>query len=120
MAVSIEASKQGRRAGRGCCVDVAAIMAEVGRAPIPRQQVLFSALADPTRLQMVHLLARSGELCVCDFTSAFDLSQPTISHHLRILREAGIVTCRKAGLWVHCSLDRTVLKGLVGTLLDFV
>jgi len=58
------------------------------------------ALADPTRLRMLDLLAEQPkELCVCDITSQFDLHQPTISHHLRILREAGLVATEKRGVW---------------------
>ena len=111
----------GRRRGtRPCCADVPAVMEDVRRAPLERQRALLSALADPTRLEMVHLLCRAGELCVCDFTVAFDLGQPTVSHHLRILREAGIVTCRKAGPWVYCAVDRAALKWLVGSLVEIV
>ena len=107
-----------RRGVRPCCADVPSVMEEVQRAPLDRQRTLLAALADPTRLEMVHLLSRAGELCVCDFTTAFDLGQPTVSHHLRILREAGIVTCRKAGQWVYCAVDRACLKWLVGSLMD--
>ncbi len=107
-----------RRGARPCCADVPSVMEEVRRAPLDRQHTLLAALADPTRLEIVHLLARAGELCVCDLTAAFDLGQPTVSHHLRILREAGIVTCRKAGQWVYCAVDRASLKWLVGSLLD--
>lgn len=58
------------------------------------------ALADPTRLRMLDLLVvQPQELCVCDITSQFDLHQPTISHHLRILREAGLVASEKRGVW---------------------
>lgn len=109
-----------RQGARPCCADVPAAMEDVRRAPLDRQRALLSALADPTRLEMVHLLCRAGELCVCDFTAAFDLGQPTVSHHLRILREAGIVTCRKAGQWVYCAVDRAALKWLVGSLLEIV
>jgi ArsR family transcriptional regulator len=101
-------------------VDVGAIMGEIRKAPVDRQHTLLGALADPTRLQMAHLLARTDELCVCDFTAAFDVGQPTVSHHLRVLREAGIVTSRKAGQWVYYTLDRTALKWLVGTLLEMM
>lgn len=109
-----------RRGTRACCVDVPSVMAEVRRAPLDRQSTLLAALADPSRLEMVHLLCRAGELCVCDFTTAFDLAQPTVSHHLRVLREAGIVTSRKAGLWVYYAVDRARLKWLVGSLLEIV
>lgn len=115
-----EESAGARRRTRACCVDVPSVMEEVRRAPLDRQSALLTALADPTRLEMVHLLCRAGELCVCDFTTAFDLTQPTVSHHLRVLREAGIVTSRKAGLWVHYAVDRASLKWLVGSVLEIM
>ena len=60
------------------------------------------ALADPTRLQMVSLLAEHpGEVCVCDITASFDLDQSTISHHLRLLREAGVIECVRHGVWAY-------------------
>jgi ArsR family transcriptional regulator len=66
---------------------------------------LLKALADPTRLQMVGILNRSSEpVCVCDFTAAFDLSQPTISHHMARLKEAGLVEVSKAGIWAYYRL----------------
>ena len=66
---------------------------------------LLKALADPTRLQMIGILKRSAEpVCICDFTSAFDLSQPTISHHMSKLREAGLVDVSKAGIWAYYRL----------------
>ncbi|HEY1975775.1 MAG TPA: metalloregulator ArsR/SmtB family transcription factor [Candidatus Baltobacteraceae bacterium] len=66
---------------------------------------LFKAVADPYRLRMLATLARaSAEVCVCDFTDALPLNQPTVSHHLRILREAGLVTCERRGTWVYYEL----------------
>jgi len=63
---------------------------------------LFKALADPHRLAILATLARADEeVCVCDFTGALPLEQPTVSHHLRILREAGLVTCERRGTWVY-------------------
>src|SRR5688500_11440942 len=59
----------------------------------------FKALSDPTRVRMLNLLARNPELCVCDMQSNFDLSQPTISHHLSILKKAGLVVCETRGRW---------------------
>jgi|SRR5581483_1115923 len=64
----------------------------------------FKALADPTRVGIVNRLAGTGEVCVCDLTAAFDLSQPTISHHLRVLREAGLVEVTKRGTWSYYRL----------------
>ncbi len=66
----------------------------------------LSALADPTRLGIVQMLAGLDEpLCVCDIVAQFQLGQPTISHHLRVLRDAGLVLWEKRGLWVYYSLD---------------
>ena len=66
---------------------------------------LFRALADPTRLRSIVLLHNTGELCVCELTYALDIIQPKISRHLAILREEGIVTDRRAGLWVFFELN---------------
>jgi len=63
------------------------------------QQDLFKALSDPTRLRCIMLLAQYEELCVCDLTTALDLPQPKISHHLGNLRKAGLVSDRTQGLW---------------------
>jgi ArsR family transcriptional regulator, arsenate/arsenite/antimonite-responsive transcriptional repressor len=66
---------------------------------------VLKALADPTRLQMIGILKRSADpVCICDFTAAFDLSQPTISHHMAKLREAGLVDVSKAGIWAYYRL----------------
>ena len=74
---------------------------------------LFKALGDETRLEMMGLLAAAGaELCACDIESHFDLSQPTISHHLKILREAGLVTGERRGTWVYYSIDKATLARL--------
>ena len=72
---------------------------------------LFKALADETRLEMLGLMAAArAELCVCDIESHFELSQPTISHHLKVLREARLVTSERRGTWVYYSLDRGTLR----------
>jgi ArsR family transcriptional regulator len=66
---------------------------------------LFKALADPHRLAMLATLARTDdEVCVCDFTGALPLEQPTVSHHLRILRETGLVSSERRGTWVYYRL----------------
>ncbi|MFJ6540384.1 ArsR/SmtB family transcription factor [Streptomyces sp. NPDC091385] len=63
----------------------------------------FKALGDPVRLRLVSMIASraGGEVCVCDLTPAFDLSQPTISHHLKLLRQAGLIDCERRGTWVY-------------------
>jgi ArsR family transcriptional regulator len=65
---------------------------------------LLAALADPTRLAIVRQLAAEQETCACDFTSCCDVAQPTVSHHLRVLREAGIVTSERRGQWIWYRL----------------
>lgn len=64
---------------------------------------MFKALGDPVRLQLLSLIAShaGGEVCVCDLTPRFDLSGPTISHHLRVLREAGLIDCQRRRTWVY-------------------
>jgi ArsR family transcriptional regulator len=81
---------------------------------------MLQALADPVRLAIVRQLASLPEVCACDFTSCCDVSQPTVSHHLRILREAGIVTSERRGTWVFYRLApdvperlTTVARGLI-------
>ena len=74
-------------------------------AKVDQSVEVLKALADPTRLQMISVLKRSREpVCICDFTAAFDLSQPTISHHMAKLREAGLVDVSKAGIWAYYRL----------------
>ena len=81
---------------------------------------MFKALGHPVRLQIVELLSRfAGQACVCDVEGQFELSQPTISHHLKILREAGLIDAEHRGLWAFYYLRpaavdklRTLLDGL--------
>ncbi len=74
----------------------------------------FTALADPVRLRVLSLLAASadGEVCVCEFVAPLGKSQPTISHHLKILSDAGLVHGDRRGKWVWYSLDRQRLANL--------
>jgi ArsR family transcriptional regulator len=76
----------------------------------------FRALADPTRVAIVNRLSGAAELCVCELTSAFDLSQPTISHHLKILRDAGLVESTRRGTWAYYRLVPEAVEGLRGAL----
>ena len=73
---------------------------------------LFKALADPTRVAIVNRLASADECCVCDLTDAFELSQPTVSHHLRILRDAGIVEAERRGTWAYYRLVPDAIERL--------
>ncbi len=68
----------------------------------------FRALGDPTRLAIVEMLA-GKELCVCDIIAAFQVSQPTISHHLKVLKQAGLVLDNREGKWIYYRLDEMVL-----------
>jgi len=73
---------------------------------------LLAALADPVRLEILRELAGSAEVCACDFTSCCDVSQPTVSHHLKVLREAGIVTSERRGSWVYYHLAPDLMQRL--------
>src|SRR5512140_2886264 len=81
---------------------------------------LLSALADPTRLAILRQLASESETCACDFTSCCDVGQPTVSHHLRILREAGIVTSERRGQWIFYRLDPSTAERLGALARSFV
>jgi ArsR family transcriptional regulator len=72
----------------------------------------FKALGDPTRVAIVNCLAGAETVCVCDIVDEFELSQPTISHHLKILREAGIVESERRGTWAHYRLVPEAIEGL--------
>ena len=87
---------------KGCCVPLAEQLEPTEAA---RLAAIYKALSDPTRVQMLHLLKASSEpICVCDFTAAFDLGQPTVSHHLGKLRDAGLVQSFKRGVWAFYHL----------------
>jgi ArsR family transcriptional regulator len=72
----------------------------------------FKALADPTRVAIVNRLSKADSVCVCDLTAAFALSQPTISHHLRILRDAGLVEAERRGTWAYYRLVPEAIDAL--------
>jgi ArsR family transcriptional regulator len=101
MAVDIMlAPKQKRAAGERCCEPV--VLPEVDVAAAQRIAALAKALSDPVRVQLVDVLrGHAGEVCVCELLPLFDISQPTLSHHLRKLREAGIVGVERRGLWAY-------------------
>ena len=75
---------------------------------------LLKALADPVRLRLMSMVAahEGGEACVCDLTDAFDLSQPTISHHLKVLHDAGLLDREKRGVWVYYRVQTEALASL--------
>jgi ArsR family transcriptional regulator, arsenate/arsenite/antimonite-responsive transcriptional repressor len=95
-----------------CCSPLADSALSAGQA----EQVapLLKALGDPVRLRLMSLIAShpGGEVCVCDLTSAFDLSQPTISHHLKVLHETGLLAREKRGIWVYYRARTEALASL--------
>lgn len=92
--------KQKRPAGQPCCEPV--VYPDVARDRAERIAKLAKALGDPIRLQLVDVLRKhAGKVCVCELTPLFDVSQPTVSHHLKVLREAGIVNSERRGLWAY-------------------
>ena len=99
--------------------ETAACCAPLSAAPLTMEQAeqvapLLKALADPVRLRLLSLVAscEGGEACVCDLNDAFDLSQPTISHHLKVLHEAGLLERDKRGVWVYYRASTQALAGL--------
>jgi ArsR family transcriptional regulator len=79
---------------------------------------VFKALSDPTRIRILRAIARVNELCECNIVPTFGLSQPTISYHLKILREAGLVRSERRGQWVFHQVDQRALMGLVRSLTE--
>ena len=104
-------------------VDTAVCCPPLSVQPLTQAQAdqvapLLKALADPVRLRLMSLVAShpGGEACVCDLNEAFDLSQPTISHHLKVLHEAGLLAREKRGVWVYYRVRTEALASL-GTLI---
>jgi ArsR family transcriptional regulator, arsenate/arsenite/antimonite-responsive transcriptional repressor len=93
-------------------------------APLDEDQAtelakVFKALGDPVRLRLMSMIAsrgQGGEVCVCELTPAFDLSQPTISHRLKLLRQAGLIDCERRGTWVYYWVLPGVLDRLAALL----
>ena len=77
---------------------------------------MFKALGDPVRLRMASMIASAPEVCVCEITPAFDLSSGTISHHLKLLRTAGLLDCRRRGTWVYYRVIPAALQELSSVL----
>jgi len=101
MRVDLELSpKQKRAPGEACCEPV--VYPEVERHEAERMAAIAKAVADPVRLQLIDVLRKhAGKVCVCELIPLFELSQPTISHHLKVLRQAGLVRSEKQGLWAY-------------------
>jgi ArsR family transcriptional regulator len=116
MAVDLPlAPKTKRPAGQPCCAPV--VYPDVERDGAVRMAAVAKALGDPIRLQLVDVLRKhAGRVCVCELVPLFDVSQPTLSHHLRKLREAGIVDCERRGLWAYYYVRPEALEELTAWL----
>jgi ArsR family transcriptional regulator len=112
MAVDLElAPKTKRPPGGPCCEPV--VYPDVEREQAQRMAAIAKALGDPVRLQLVDVLRKhAGKVCVCELVPLFDLSQPTVSHHLKVLRQAGIVGSEREGLWAYYYVIPDALKEL--------
>jgi ArsR family transcriptional regulator len=100
----------------GCCPPLT--QSALGAEQAEDLSRMFKALGDPVRLRLLSMItsAAGGEICVCDLTPAFDLSGPTISHHLKVLREAGLVDADRRGTWVYYSPRPANLRQLAALL----
>ena len=118
MAVDLElAPKQKRPAGQPCCEPV--VYPDIEREHAERMASVAKALGDPIRMQLVDVLGKhAGQVCVCELVPLFDLSQPTVSHHLKVLREAGIVGSERRGLWAYYYVEPDALSELSGWLAE--
>ena len=76
----------------------------------------LKALGDDNRLRIIELIASQGEMCACRILDELDIAQPTLSHHMKLLKDAGLVKARKQGRWMHYSMDRSMLESIEGFL----
>jgi ArsR family transcriptional regulator len=104
-------------------VDGAECCAPLACEPLPESgaqelALLFKAVADPVRLRLLSLIAchEGGESCVCDLTAAFDVTAPTVSYHLKILREAGLISSERRGTWVYYRVNPAVMARMSAVL----
>ena len=112
MSIDLELAPKKRRAsGSPCCEPV--VYPDVEREQAARMAEVAKALGDPIRLQLVDVLRKhAGKVCVCELIPLFDISQSTVSHHLKILRQAGIVDSERRGLWAYYYVNPDALEGL--------
>src|SRR5688500_3500338 len=112
MAVDLElAPKQKRPKGVVCCDPV--VYPDIERGEAERMAGVAKALGDPIRMQLVDVLRKhAGKVCVCELVPLFELSQPTVSHHLKVLRDAGIVGSERQGLWAYYYVKTDALEEL--------
>jgi len=99
-----------------CCPPLGA--AALGESQATDLAAMFKALGDPVRLRLLSLIAShpGGEACVCEISPTFDVSQPTISHHLKLLRSAGLLDCERRGTWVYYWVILSALQQLSSVL----
>jgi ArsR family transcriptional regulator, arsenate/arsenite/antimonite-responsive transcriptional repressor len=116
MAVDLELAPKTKRAnGDPCCEPV--VYPDIDRGQAVRMAEVAKALGDPIRLQLVDVLRKhAGNVCVCELVPLFDISQPTLSHHLKKLRAAGIVDSERRGLWAYYYVLPEALDELAGWL----
>jgi ArsR family transcriptional regulator, arsenate/arsenite/antimonite-responsive transcriptional repressor len=101
MAVELELAPKTKRPAGECCSEPL-VHPDISPEWAARMAAIAKALGDPIRLQLVDVLRKhAGKVCVCELVPLFDLSQPTVSHHLKVLREAGIVASERRGLWAY-------------------
>src|SRR5438477_185114 len=112
MAVDLKlAPKTKRPAGERCCEPV--VYPDLAREQAARMAEVAKALGDPIRLQLVDVLRKhAGKVCVCELVPLFDISQPTLSHHLKKLRDAGLVDSERRGLWAYYYVRAEAIKVL--------
>jgi ArsR family transcriptional regulator len=112
MGVDMELTpKQKRAAGERCCEPV--VYPEVQREQALGMAAVARALGDPIRVQLIDVLRKhAGKVCVCELVPLFDISQPTLSHHLKRLRDAGIVDSERQGLWAYYYVIPDALEEL--------
>ncbi len=104
------------QSGVACCPPLGA--AALAQPQAAELAAMFKALGDPVRLRLVSLIAShpGGEACVCEISTTFDVSQPTISHHLKLLRSAGLLDCERRGTWVYYRVVPSALRQLSSVL----
>ncbi len=112
MSVDLELTpKQKRPPGEPCCEPV--VYPDVEREQAVRMAAVAKALGDPVRVQLVDVLRKhAGKVCVCELVPLFDIAQPTLSHHLKKLREAGLVNSERQGLWAYYYVIPETLEEL--------
>src|ERR1700677_4708164 len=121
--MSNQSSGAGCQDGAPAAADGIECCAPLACEPLPESgarelALLFKAVADPVRLRLLSLIAchEGGESCVCDLTGAFEMTAPTISHHLKVLREAGLIGSQRRGTWVYYWITPPVLARLAAVL----